>query len=125
MNFDLQLFCWNLTYLTLLSFHLHRHFVSLVSTSPFVVLLPIITFTLSSLYLTLMVIVCLLFKISPLSSQFESGVLLIPPLVVTSSLPHASLVLIPFFVVLILLVLLYIYLFSYTLSFALLFSLSK
>jgi hypothetical protein len=44
-EFSPQLFCWNLTYLTLLLFPLLRHFVSLVLTPPFVVLMPVITFT--------------------------------------------------------------------------------
>jgi hypothetical protein len=55
---------------------------------------------------TLMPVVCLLLKTSPLPSQFESGVLLILPLVITSSLSCASLVLTPFFVVFVPLVLL-------------------
>jgi hypothetical protein len=54
---------------------------------------------------TLMLVVCLPLKTSLLPSQFESGVLLIPPLVVTSSLPRASLTLALFFIVLIPLVL--------------------
>jgi hypothetical protein len=53
-------------------------------------------------------------KTSLLPSQFESGVLLIPPLVVTSSLPRASLTLAPSFIVLIPLVLVYLHLFSLT-----------
>jgi hypothetical protein len=64
----------------------------------------------SSLDFTLVITLCLLSKISNLSSQFESGVLLLPPLVVTSSLPRASLALAPFFIVLMPLVLLHIYL---------------
>jgi hypothetical protein len=58
---------------------------------------------------------CLLSKISNLPSQFERGVLLIPPLFVTSSLPSVSLVVTPFLVVLVPLALLCLYLFSYTL----------
>jgi hypothetical protein len=53
-------------------------------------------------------------KISPLPSQFESGVLLMSPLAISSYLPRASLVLTPFFVVLVPLVLLCLYLFCYT-----------
>jgi hypothetical protein len=53
--------------------------------------------TLSYLVITL----CLLSKISNFTSQFESGVLLIPPLFVASSLPCASLAMAPFLVVLV------------------------
>jgi hypothetical protein len=69
----------------------------------------------SSLDLTLVITLCLLYKTSNHPSQSESGVLLIPPLVVTSSLPRASLTLAPFFIVLIPLVLLHLRPFSYTL----------
>jgi hypothetical protein len=62
----------------------------------------------------LMLIICLPLKTSLLPSQFESGVLLIPPLVVTSSLPHASLTLALFFIVLIPLVLVHLHLLSLT-----------
>jgi hypothetical protein len=58
---------------------------------------------------------CLLSKISNLPSQFESGVLLIPPLFITSSLPCASLVVTPFLVVLVPLALLCLRLFPYAL----------
>jgi hypothetical protein len=64
---------------------------------------------------TLMLVVCLPLKTSLLPSQFESGALLIPPLVVTSSLPCASLTLALFFVVLIPLALPCLHLFSHTL----------
>jgi len=63
----------------------------------------------------LVMTLCLLSKISNLPSQFESGVLLIPPLFVTSSLPCASLVVTPFLVVLVPLALQCLHLFSYTL----------
>jgi hypothetical protein len=67
--------------------------------------------TLSYLVITL----CLLSKISNFPSQFESGVLLILPLFVASSLPCASLAMTPFLVVLVPLALQCLHLFSYTL----------
>jgi hypothetical protein len=63
----------------------------------------------------LMLILCLLFEISPFLSQFESGVLLIPLLAISSSLPLASLDVTPFFVVLVPLALLCLHPFYYTL----------
>jgi hypothetical protein len=62
-----------------------------------------------------MLILGLLFKISYFLSQFESGVLLISTLATSSFLPCASLVLTPFFVVLVPLVHLCLHIFSYTL----------
>jgi hypothetical protein len=62
-----------------------------------------------------MLILGLLFEIFSFLSQYESGVLLISPLAIYSSLPHASLVLTPFFVVLVPLALLCLHLFPYTL----------
>jgi hypothetical protein len=53
--------------------------------------------------------------IQNLLSQFESDVLLISPLAISSSLPHVSLDVTPFSVVLIPLALLCLYLLSYTL----------
>jgi hypothetical protein len=63
---------------------------------------------------TLMLIICLSLKTSLLPSQFETGVLLIPPLVITSSLSRASLTLALFFIVLIPLVLVHLHLLSLT-----------
>jgi hypothetical protein len=60
----------------------------------------VISFTLLITLSYLVITICLLSKISNLLSQFESGVLLTPCLVITSSLPRANLALIPFFVVL-------------------------
>jgi hypothetical protein len=62
-----------------------------------------------------MLILGLLFEISSLLSQFESSVLLISPLAISSSLARASHILTPFFVVLVPLALLCLHLFSYTL----------
>jgi hypothetical protein len=64
---------------------------------------------------TLMLVVCLPLKTFLLPSQFESGALLIPPLVITSSLPRASLTLALFFIVLIPLVFVRLHLLSLTL----------
>jgi hypothetical protein len=75
----------------------------------------VISFTLLITLSYLVITLCLLSKISNLPSQFESGVLLIPPLFVTSSLPFASLVVIPFLVVLVLLALQCLHLLSHTL----------
>jgi hypothetical protein len=61
-----------------------------------------------------MTILCMLFKIH-LPSRFDRSVLLIPPLVRTSSLLGVSLILTPFFVVLIPLALQCLHLFSHTL----------
>jgi hypothetical protein len=63
---------------------------------------------------TLMLVVCLPLKTSLLPSQFESGALLIPPLVITSSLPRASLTLALFFIVLIPFVFVHLHLLSLT-----------
>jgi hypothetical protein len=68
-----------------------------------------------SLDLALMLILGLLFEISYLLSQFESSVLLISPLAISSSLARASRILTPFFVVLVPSPLLCLHLFSYTL----------
>jgi hypothetical protein len=114
-EFSLQLFCWNLTYFALDCFI----YSATLQVSSW--LHPLLCFCLlsplpsSSLDLTLMLILCLLFKISSLPSQVESGVLLIPPLAISSPLQRASLVLTPSFVVLIPLVLVHLHLFSYTL----------
>jgi hypothetical protein len=64
---------------------------------------------------TLVITLCLLSKISNLLSQFDSDVLLILPLAISSSLLRVSFDITPFFVVLIPLALLYLHLFSYTL----------
>jgi hypothetical protein len=64
---------------------------------------------------TLVIMLCLLSKISNLLSQSESSVLLILPLAISSSLSHVSLDMTPFFVVIMPLTLLYLHLFSYNL----------
>jgi hypothetical protein len=69
----------------------------------------------SSLYRTLVITLCSFSKISNLLSQCESGVLLILPLAISSSLLRVSHDVTPFFIVLIPLALLCLYLFSYTL----------
>jgi hypothetical protein len=63
--------------------------------------------------LALMLILGLLFGISSFISQFESGVLRISPLAISSSLPRASLDLTPFLVVLVTLAF-YAFIFSLT-----------
>jgi hypothetical protein len=78
-------------------------------------LLFVTTFTLLITLSYLVITLCILSKIFNLPSQSESGVLLISPLFVTSSLPCASLVGTPFLVVLVPLALLCLHLFSYTL----------
>jgi hypothetical protein len=75
----------------------------------------VISFTLLITLSYLMITLCLLSKISNLPSHFESGVLLIPPLFVTSFFPCASLVVTPFLVVLVPLALQFLHLFSHTL----------
>jgi hypothetical protein len=75
----------------------------------------VISFTLLITLSYLVITLCLLSKISNFPSQFESGVLLILPLFVASSLPCASLVVTPFLVVLVPLALQCLHLFSYTL----------
>jgi hypothetical protein len=61
-----------------------------------------------------MLVICLPLKTSLLPSQFESAVLLIPPLVITSFLSRASLTLALFFIVLIPFVLVHLNLLSLT-----------
>ena len=75
----------------------------------------VISFTLLITLSYLVITLCLLSKISNFPSQFESGVLLILPLFVASSLPCASLAVTPFLVVLVPLALQCLHLFSYTL----------
>jgi hypothetical protein len=90
--------------------HLHVFFNSILCCVLFV-----ISFTLLSTLSYLVITLCLLSKISNFPYQFESGVLLIPPLFVTSSLPCASLVVTPFLVVLVPLALQCLHLSSHTL----------
>jgi hypothetical protein len=64
---------------------------------------------------TLVITLCLLFKIYNLLSHIDSGVLLISPLAISSYLPRVSLNVTPFFVVLTPLALLCLRLFPYAL----------
>jgi hypothetical protein len=75
----------------------------------------VISFTLLITLSYLVITLCLLSKISNFPSQFESGVLLILPLFVASSLPCASLAVTPFLVVLVPMALQCFHLFSHTL----------
>ena len=63
----------------------------------FVVFLFVISFTLLITLSCLVITLCLLSKIFSLLSQFESGVLLISPLAISSSSPRVSLDVTPFF----------------------------
>jgi hypothetical protein len=65
---------------------------------------------------TLVITLCMLSKISNLLSQFESGILLISPLAISSSSPRVSLDITPFFVVLLPLALRCLRLFPHTLA---------
>jgi hypothetical protein len=84
-------------------------------TLSFVVFLFVISFTLLVTLSYLVITLCLLSKISNLLSQFKVGILLFSPLAISSPIPHASLDVTPFFVVLIPLTLLCLHLFSDTL----------
>jgi hypothetical protein len=79
------------------------------------VFLFVISFTLLITLSCLVITLCLLSKIFSLLSQFESGVLLISPLAISSSSPRVSLDVTPFFIVLIPLALMCLHLFSYAL----------
>ncbi len=91
--------------LSLASFQLHRRVLFFVTCKflnlSFVVFLFVISFTLLITLSYLVITLRLLSKISNLLSQFESGVLLISPLAISSSSPRVSLDITPFFVVLI------------------------
>jgi hypothetical protein len=78
------------------------------------VFLFVISFTLLIILSCLVITLCVLSKISSLLSQFESGVLLISPLAISSS-PRVNLDVTPFFIVRIPLALLCLHLFSYAL----------
>jgi hypothetical protein len=66
-------------------------------TLSFVVFLFVISFTILITLPCLVITLCLLSKIFSLLSQFESGVLLISPLAISSSSPRVSLDVTPFF----------------------------